>query len=329
MNTAAIYGPDPIYLEGRTGSRYWVHHDYEFTGNAEVDARLSGYPVAVFQPVGCEASDTPIVISLQGIAAPYQFNSFIIPTLLDMGICCVFFDSPLGGERSLTRTFKGDALIEAQAFRKHGVPLSTKLVLAMMDAVGRDFATIIRLIQERHGLVNDRIALLGASWGTLLSSYAFMRFGIGSRLLGTIGHADLIGFTGSYTPFITPLLISPLGRMIGKVANVFLGPGPTIVDGALDFLSVLQAVSKGDNLTQQANPMTYRHLVEKHRRVRFLVGENDPLVKPAAAIACAKLFPDGEAYVVPGLGHGNRSFGPDFVEHVRHFIGTQLGDWKW
>jgi len=44
--------------------------------------------------------------------------------------------------------------------------------------------------------------------------------------------------------------------------------------------------------------------------------------------ACAKMFPDGEAYVVPGLGHGNHSFGPDFVEHVRHFIGTQLGDWK-
>ena len=128
---------------------------------------------------------------------------------------------------------------------------------------------------------------------------------------------------------LLPLLISPLGRMIGKVANVFLGPGPTIVDGALDFLSVLEAVSKGDNLTQQANPMTYQHLVEKHRRVRFLVGEDDPLVKPAAAIACAKLFPDGEAYVVPGLGHGNRSFGPDFVEHVRHFMGTQLGDWKW
>ena len=161
MNTAAIYGPDPIHLEGRTGSRYWVHHDYEFTGNAEVDARLSGYPVAVFQPVGRMASDTPIVISLQGIAAPYQLNSFIIPTLLDMGICCVLFDAPLGGERSLTRTFKGDSLIEAQAFRKHGVPLSTGLVLAMMDAVGRDFATIIRLIQERHGLVNDRIALLG------------------------------------------------------------------------------------------------------------------------------------------------------------------------
>ena len=68
MNTAAIYGPDPIHLEGRTGSRYWIHHDYEFTGNTEVDARLSGYPVAVFQPVGRKASDTPIVISLQGIA---------------------------------------------------------------------------------------------------------------------------------------------------------------------------------------------------------------------------------------------------------------------
>ena len=155
-----------------------------------------------------------------------------------------------------------------------------------------------------------------------------MKCGIGSHLLGTIGYADLIGFTRSYKPFITPLLISPLGRMIGKVANFALGPAPTIVDGALDFLSVLQAISKGDNLTQQANPMTYRHLVEKHRRVRFLVGKNDPLVKPADAVACAKMFLDGEAYVVPGLGHGNRSFGPDFVEHVLHFIGTQLGDWK-
>lgn len=120
----------------------------------------------VFKPVGREASDTPIVISLQEIAVTYQFNSFIIPTLLDMGICCVLFDSPLGGERSLTRTSKGDALIGAQAFRKHGIPLSTKLVHAMMEAVARDFDTIIRLIQERHGLVNDRIALLGTSWGT-------------------------------------------------------------------------------------------------------------------------------------------------------------------
>jgi len=101
MNTAAIYGPDPIHLEGRTGSRYWVHHNYEFTGNTEVDARLSGYPVAVFQPVGRESSDTPIVISLQGIAAPYQFNSFIISTLLDMEICCVLFDSLLGERAKL------------------------------------------------------------------------------------------------------------------------------------------------------------------------------------------------------------------------------------
>ena len=32
---------------------------------------------------------------------------------------------------------------------------------------------------------------------------------------------------------LLPLLISPLGRMIGKVANVVLGPGPTKVGGAL------------------------------------------------------------------------------------------------
>jgi hypothetical protein len=63
--------------------------------------------------------------------------------------------------------------------------------------------------------------------------------------------------------------------------------------------------------------------------VRFLVGREDPLVRPADAIACAGRFPDGECYVVPGLDHGGSRFGPTFVEHARTFVGTQLGDWKW
>jgi hypothetical protein len=59
------------------------------------------------------------------------------------------------------------------------------------------------------------------------------------------------------------------------------------------------------------------------RRVRFLVGETDPLVEPAEAIACARQFPDGDCFVVPGLGHGDDGF----CDHVRDFLATQLGEW--
>jgi hypothetical protein len=51
------------------------------------------------------------------------------------------------------------------------------------------------------------------------------------------------------------------------------------------------------------------------------------LVRPADAVACAGRFPDGECYVVPGLGHGDDT-GPGFEHHVRYFLGTQLGDWR-
>ena len=57
--------------------------------------------------------------------------------------------------------------------------------------------------------------------------------------------------------------------------------------------------------------------------VRFLVGQDDPVVKPADAIDCARRFPDGECLVVRGLGHGDDRF----AEHVRDFLATQLGDW--
>ena len=84
-----IFGPDPLVLDGRQGSRYWVHHPYGFTGNQVVDERLSAYPVAVFQPATRPTHETPIVLGLQGMAAPYQSNGFLVSTLLDMGIACV------------------------------------------------------------------------------------------------------------------------------------------------------------------------------------------------------------------------------------------------
>lgn len=42
---------------------------------------------------------------------------------------------------------------------------------------------------------------------------------------------------------------------------------------------------------------------------------------------CAEQFPDGACYVVPGLAHGVNKWGSSFVDHVRYFLATQLGDW--
>jgi hypothetical protein len=62
--------------------------------------------------------------------------------------------------------------------------------------------------------------------------------------------------------------------------------------------------------------------------VRLLVGQEDRLVRPTDAAVCAARLPDGECYIVPGLGHGSTWRGPSFVERVRYFLGTQLGDWR-
>jgi hypothetical protein len=319
----AIYGPEPISLEGRTGVRYWVHYPFTFTGTPTVDERLSGYPLVVFQPQGRPSRHTPVVLALQGMAAPWQWNAFIVPTLLDMGIACVLFDVPVGGERSLTRSNTGDALQEVTALLDTGATLEASFMPRLMEAVTRDIHLALALLEERHGLTDPRRALFGVSLGTLLTAFAFMRDGVGQRLLGTIGHADLRQFARSYTPRVTPLLCSspvrPLVKLLGWLTRA------RAIDGGIAFLGVLHELCGGGEYCRNADPMAYCERVGPSRRVRFLVGQADPLVRAEDAVACAGHFRDGECYVVPGLGHG----GDAFVGHVRTFLGTQLGDWKW
>ena len=57
----------------------------------------------------------------------------------------------------------------------------------------------------RQALGDGRVALFGVSLGCLLASFAFARDGVGQRLLGAIGHADLNLFARSYAPPLTPL----------------------------------------------------------------------------------------------------------------------------
>lgn len=249
-----------------------------------------------------------------------------MPTLLDMGIACVLFETPLAGERSVSQNPEGRIVGEVRSMLEHGYAVESSLVPRLMDAVAQDFQIVLNLIRDRHGLTDSRVALFGASLGTLLSSFAFMRDGIGQRLLGTIGHADLRSFARSYMPKFTPLIVSRPGRAIGKVASLYFGRA---VPAGLNFLAVLRDLGTGSKACVAANPMTYLDRVGPDRRVRFLVGNRDPLVKPADTIGCAKRFADGIGYIVPGLGHGVSVRGPSFVEHARNFVGTQLGDWRW
>src|SRR5215475_8330526 len=112
MPNTLIHGPESVHVEGRAGARYWVHRPATITGHTDVDDALSSYPLLVFVPHGRDPSQTPLVLGLQGLAAPWQWNAFLVPTLLDMGIACALFDTPLAGERSLARNHRGDVVSE-------------------------------------------------------------------------------------------------------------------------------------------------------------------------------------------------------------------------
>src|SRR4051812_25535133 len=82
LDSPLIHGPEPTQLEGRHGVRFWVHHPRTITGHQEVDDALTNYPIAIFKPSNRDPAHTPIVIGLQGMAAPYQWSAFLVPTLL-------------------------------------------------------------------------------------------------------------------------------------------------------------------------------------------------------------------------------------------------------
>lgn len=316
-----LFGPEPLTLEGRSGWRYWVRHHHPFTGNREVDERLSGYPVALFQPPGRKPEETPVLVGLQGMAQPYVFNSFLVPTLLDMGIACVLFDTPLAGERSLIRTGVGDIVSEIVPLVARHVHIRSVLVQRMMEAVARDLQTVLGLAADRHGLRDPRRALFGVSLGALLTSFAFLRDGTGERLLGAIGHADLPRFARSYTPSTARWLATLPARVLAELGGWFYGQG---LAAGLQFLAVLNELAHGSAALAPANPMTYA-VKAGDRRVRFLVGDVDPSVRVLDAKWCSERFPNGACYVVPGLAHG----GDSFAGHARYYVQTQLGDWSW
>ncbi len=320
-----IYGPDVINFEGVNGDRYWFYEPFPYTGIADIDERLSGFPVAVFLPQNRPVEHTPLVIGLQGMCAPYGWNAFIVPTLTQMGIAVALFDTPLSGERSLVRSFTSVVEKEIKPLIERDVCFDTKLLLHIFRQIAVDIARIRNFCCERYGLGDSRLALFGVSMGVLQAAYAFNADGLGERLLGTIGHANLQSFAQSWGHWFLPeLAASPFGGL----AEVILQRVKPEMKPLVKVLQLANNLKYPDEHSNACNPMTYIDRVEPTRRVRFLVGANDQLVSKQDAIECAKCFADGDCYVVPGMGHGTKKWGFSFVDHVRYFLVTQLADWR-
>ncbi|TAE56830.1 MAG: alpha/beta hydrolase [Nostocales cyanobacterium] len=318
-----IHGADQINYEGINGDRYWFYEPYNYTGIADIDDRLSGFPVAVFLPSHRKPQDTPLIIGLQGMCAPYQWNHFIIPTLTQMGIAVALFDTPFGGERSLVRTFTASVENEIKPLIERGINFDTQLLAKVFEKTALDIKNVHNFCCEKYHL-SERLGLFGVSMGVLFSGYAFTAYGVGDRLLGTIGHADLPSFANSWgRGILTDLAASPLGNL----AELILEKMQPQLKPMVQMLRLANNLKYPDKYAQIFNPMSYIEKVELPRKARFLVGAEDPLVDIKNAQSCAKCFPDGECYIVPGLGHGNSKFGLKFTDHVRYFLGTQLGDW--
>lgn len=320
-----IYGADAITFEGVTGDRYWFYEHYPYTGVADIDERLSGFPVAVFLPRHRPREHTPLVIGLQGMCAPYGWNAFIVPTLTQMGIAVALFDTPLAGERSLVRTFTSMVDKEIKPLLERGIPFDTAMLLSIFRSTANNIARVKEFCSHKYGLCDSRVALFGVSMGVLFSSYAFTANGIGERLLGTIGHGDLKSFAKSWGySFLPDIAASPLGTIAESIFKCFQPDLQPMVK----ILQLAKKLKYEDEYALECNPMSYVESVKLPRRVRFLIGANDPIVSVKHTRACAQKFPDGGFYVVPGMGHGTRQWGPDFVQHVRYFLVTQLGDWR-
>ncbi|MGB3652251.1 MAG: alpha/beta hydrolase, partial [Rivularia sp. (in: cyanobacteria)] len=169
----AIHDPDPITFEGVTGDRYWFYEHYRYTGVADIDERLSGFPVAVFLPSHRPREHTPLVIGLQGMCAPYGWNAFIVPTLTQMGIAVALFDTPLAGERSLVRSFTSMVDKEIKPLLDRGIPFDTAMLLSIFRSTANDIARVKEFCSHKYGLDDSRVALFGVSMGVLFSTYAF------------------------------------------------------------------------------------------------------------------------------------------------------------
>jgi hypothetical protein len=303
-----------------------------------VDRALSTVPALVLAPPGRAAAGAPVVTLLQGITAPLDRSGPLVGALLDAGLACVLFDTPLGGGRRLTEGPRGSDL---SVLGRAGVPLDVPFALRLFDGAADDFSAVLAVAAENHGLAQataaeGRLALFGVSFGGLLSAHAFVRRGLGARLLVAAGHADLPAmarglarsfatWAGVPAPLVAALLRgAPLGPL-AAMAGARLGPEAA---GALALGGLLVRLGRGGRAVRDLDPVAAAERAGV-RPVRFLTGAADPVATPADTRAAAERFEDGRAVVVEGLHHGWRPAGPGtFSDDCRRFLLAELADWR-
>ena len=342
LDGVEILAARKVRFGDRAGMSYRVLRPHAFTGDAAFDRALSTTRALVFVPEGRDPARVPVVTLLQGITAPLERSGALVAPLVDAGFGLVVFDTPLGGERRIGAGPRGSEL--AEIGRQTANPLDLAFAERLFDAVAADFAAVLGVAAERHGLAQGtepggRLALFGVSFGCLLSAFAFGRDGLGQRLVGACGHPDAAamarglarsaaGWAGVPEGLVRPALVAGPALLPALEAAARARGGDTGV-GALRLAALLARLGRGGKAARRFNPIEFAGRVDLHRPVALLTGEQDTVATPDETRAVAARYPTHTVRVVPGLGHGWRVRGPGTFagDCTLHLLDT-LADWR-
>ena len=330
-----------VSFGGRRGTAYRMLRPHTVTGDAELDRALATVRVLVFAPDHPERA--PVVTLLQGITAPLERSGPLVAPLLDAGFGLVLFDTPLGGERRAGSGPRGSEL--AEIGRRANLTLDVAFAERLFGGVALDFPAALGIAAERHGLAEGirpaggRLALFGVSFGCLLSALAFGRDGLGARLIGACGHADLpamargLAQTSAQWAGVPDALVGPAlvagPALLPVLERAARAKGGDTAVGVLRLAVLLARLGRGGKAVQAFNPAAFAGRVSPERAVTFLTGDADTVATPAETRASAERYATNATRVVSGLGHGWRVRGPGtFGGDCTHLILEALADWR-
>ncbi|WP_143536904.1 alpha/beta fold hydrolase [Rubricoccus marinus] len=323
-----------VRVEGLGATRYRLRRDHPYTGDADLDLAFSTFDALVIPPADGREGAAAVTL-LNGITKPLAHS---IPAALELargGAGAILIDTPLGGVRRPGGGGNPGAAVAEIARR--GVALDVPLVARMFDGVAADLAAAFALGADAHGIgARGRRALFGASFGCLLSSFAFGRDGLGDRLIGAIGHPGLPGMArGLVDTFAQfsgiPAAVVTGGLRLGPLAETAarrMGGEPAV--GALRFARLLSRLGRGGRALDGLDPLGFAS--GESRPVAFLAGERDPVATPEAIRDAASAYPRSTVEVLPALGHGwypgaRPADAPTFGEACGAFALRQVRDW--
>ncbi|HEX9952933.1 MAG TPA: hypothetical protein VGB53_14270 [Rubricoccaceae bacterium] len=335
MSALAVSAPSPLVvlsatplrLGGQAGTRYRLRRDAPYTGHADLDAAFSTFEAVVLEPSSRGPGSTPeqtaaapVVTMLNGITVGLDRSLPVAVALAREGIGTVLLDTPFGGvRRPGPATGDRNPSAALAEIARRSVALDVPFAGRLFDGIALDLPAALALAAERHGLEQaarpyvegersgGRVALVGVSFGALLSALAFGRDGLGQRLIGAIGHPGLpamaTGFAMSLAKAagIPPAVVAG-GAALGPIAEAAARrAGGDAAVGAFRLARLFLRLGKG---APGVDPLAFAGRVSADRPVAFLAGEADPVAPPDAVRASAAAYATHTVETVPRLGHG-------------------------